>query len=408
MLFFIKEAAAQPHIFHVPKQHGDSTHLKISQPYLYDINNQLDMIDIAKEMVNSKATKRIDTGKEIYRTQVSALPAAGYTLQTGFAVIAFGNVVFFTHKDAEEKVSNITANVTYTQYSQWIIPMQSNIWTKNNKYNITSDWRYVNFPSLTYGLGMHNTLNDGYYIDYSAFRFHNTIYRDIARNFYVGAGYQLDYFWNVQEIDPPLGKKTDYQSYGLKQTETASGIALNVLYDSRQNSVNADNGIYSLLTYSYNPTFLGSTTNTQSLILDVRKYFKFPASSNNVLALWTYDWFTLAGNPPYLLLPNTGGDPASNSGRGYIQGRYRGKNSLYLESEYRFDITRNGLFGGVVFANMQSVTEPITNRFDVVAPGYGVGLRLKLNKFSKTNVGVDYGFGLGGSKGFFVNLGEVF
>ena len=36
------------------------------------------------------------------------------------------------------------------------------------------------------------------------------------------------------------------------------------------------------------------------------------------------------------------------------------------------------------------------------------GIRIKLNKYSRTNIAIDYGFGLGGSQGLFVNLGEVF
>ncbi|MBS1665333.1 MAG: hypothetical protein JST68_30095, partial [Bacteroidetes bacterium] len=66
------------------------------------------------------------------------------------------------------------------------------------------------------------------------------------------------------------------------------------------------------------------------------------------------------------------------------------------------------LLGGVVFANAQSFTEPETNRFQYIAPGYGAGLRIKLNKFSRTNLCIDYGWGTHGSGGFFVNLGEVF
>ena len=81
---------------------------------------------------------------------------------------------------------------------------------------------------------------------------------------------------------------------------------------------------------------------------------------------------------------------------------------LYLESEYRFGITGNGLLGGVVFANAQSFTEPGANRFTYVQPGYGLGLRVSLNKFSRTNLCIDYGWGTHGSRGFFVNLGEVF
>ena len=108
------------------------------------------------------------------------------------------------------------------------------------------------------------------------------------------------------------------------------------------------------------------------------------------------------------MLPNTGGDPYSNTGRGYIQGRYRGANMIYLEGEYRFGITHNGLLGGVVFGNAQSFTEQSSNTFETIAPGWGAGIRIKFNKFSNTNVALDYGFGLNGSSGIFVNLGEVF
>ena len=81
---------------------------------------------------------------------------------------------------------------------------------------------------------------------------------------------------------------------------------------------------------------------------------------------------------------------------------------LYFESEYRFGITNNGLLGGVAFVNLQNFSADISPTYNQIFPGYGVGLRLKLNKHSGANLCVDYGFGKGGSKGFFVNLGEVF
>jgi hypothetical protein len=83
---------------------------------------------------------------------------------------------------------------------------------------------------------------------------------------------------------------------------------------------------------------------------------------------------------------------------------------LYLESEYRFSFTRNGLFGGVVFVNGQSFSNypSDSNDYDVIWPGFGAGLRIKVNKHSNTNIAIDYGFGADGSHGLFVNLGEVF
>jgi hypothetical protein len=81
---------------------------------------------------------------------------------------------------------------------------------------------------------------------------------------------------------------------------------------------------------------------------------------------------------------------------------------LYLESEYRFRITNNGLLGGVVFVNAQSLSEWDTNKFQYVQPAGGFGLRVKLNKQSKTNIDIDYGFGKGNSHGLFINVGEIF
>jgi hypothetical protein len=81
---------------------------------------------------------------------------------------------------------------------------------------------------------------------------------------------------------------------------------------------------------------------------------------------------------------------------------------LYLESEYRFGITRDGLFGAVVFANAESFSAAPSNHLQSVQPGVGGGIRIKLNKKSNTNIAVDYGVGTQGSRGLFVNVGEVF
>jgi len=160
--------------------------------------------------------------------------------------------------------------------------------------------------------------------------------------------------------------------------------------------------------YRPNFTAFGSDGSWQMLMIDLRKYIPFPKRSENLIALWSYTWITFNGDAPYLDLPATAWDMSSNMGRGYIQGRFRSKNILYVESEYRFKISRNGLFGGVVFANAQAISDWPTNEFKTIAPGGGAGVRLKFNKHSRANVCIDYAFGQGGSQGVFVNLGEVF
>ena len=348
------------------------------------------------------------TRKTTGRYHVSLAPGIGYSLTTGFGAIIASNIAFYTTNSKDSKLSNIFADVVYTQNKQFIVHTQGNIWTKDNKFNIVTDWRYMKYPQKTYGLGGYTDEKNSYDQDYQYLRFYTTILKSIGNNFYAGMGYSLDYHWNISETGGDSTSISDAEAYGLSSKSVSSGLNFNILYDNRDNSINPDRGSYFSVLYRPSLKFMGSDTNWQSLRIDIRKYVRFPAQSENVLAFWSYNWLTLQGNPPYLDLPSTGWDPYNNSGRGYIQGRFRGKNMLYLETEYRFKVSHNGLFGGVVFVNVQSFSELSTNKFEVISPAAGFGARFKFNKHSKTNIAVDYGFGTGGSQGFFVNLGEVF
>ncbi|HEY4155798.1 MAG TPA: hypothetical protein VGM24_10235, partial [Puia sp.] len=338
----------------------------------------------------------------------SIVPAIGYTLSTGFAGILASNVAFFTSDPGKTNESNIAVQLVYSQYAQLTVPVLVNWWTRDNRYNIKADWRYYKYPQDTYGLGGHSSLDNDDEIDYSQFRIHQTVLKRIMANGYAGLGYFLDYHWNVKETGLPDGEPSDAFKYGLAAKTVSSGPVLDLLFDTRKNSINPEGGFYLDLLYRNNLKAFGSDINWQSLIVDMRKYFRLFPNSPNILAIWSYDWLTLSGKPPYLDLPATGWDTYNNTGRGYIQGRFRSENMIYLETEYRFIISRNGLFGGVAFANMQSFSDYPETRFSKIWPAAGGGLRIKVNKHSNTNIAIDYGIGIDGSKGFFVNLGEVF
>jgi hypothetical protein len=382
----------------------------MAQDTLHRTDNQLDLVDLGRSFLQGYHSRGADSlQQKEAKLHISALPVAGYTLQTGFAGVLSSNFAFYTSQNSQTNLSTILTSVTYSQYHQVIFPIQADIWTKGNKYNIITDWRFLHYPSITYGLGGNTAADSADNIDYGYLRLHQAILRTIGKNLYGGLGYDFDYFWNIRELEPSNQKPTGFESYGWTRNAVASGPSVHLLYDSRRNPINPEKGNYLSLIYRPNFTFLGSDNNWASLVMDARKYIPLPAGNHNVLAIWSYDWFTLGnGRPPYLLLPSTGWDPYSNTGRGYIQGRYRSLNMLYLESEYRFGITCNGLLGGVVFANAQTFTEPGSNQYAYIQPGYGLGLRISLNKFSRTNLCIDYGWGSHGSRGFFVNLGEVF
>ena len=189
---------------------------------------------------------------------------------------------------------------------------------------------------------------------------------------------------------------------------TSSGWVLPFLYDTRHNSVNPQKGFTSYFTYSFYLPGLGSDDSWQSLFWDVRKYFSLPAAKYRILAFRGYYWTITAGNPPYLDLPANRWEPIPGSAsRGIKQNRYRSNAILYFESEYRFGLSANGLWGGVAFASVTGPSEYKTQQFVNWHPAGGLGVRMKFNKYSNTNVTFDVGV----SKGFatvYLNIGEAF
>ncbi|MCX2483552.1 BamA/TamA family outer membrane protein [Pedobacter sp. MR2016-24] len=366
-----------------------------------------DLIDIAKSLFKIKPKPRIDTGEK--RIYFSALPIGANVPGGGRALITSTSAGFYL---GNRKTTNIS-NVTFTPYSNFKsrfgLPLRSNIWLKDNSWNILGDTRFLVYPQYTWGLGSgHN--DDKILIDYKYVRFYQSALKRIKPYMYVGLGYNLDYFINAKTSGADLEQFSGY-AYGTTagKNEFSSGVSLNLLYDTRNNSINPLPGCYLNIILRNNPVYLGSKTNWQSLYVDARKYIPLnkKAHQQNVLALWTYAWTGLSSAIPYLNLPSIGWDPYNRSGRGIEQNRYRGKGLIYFESEYRRDITNNGLLGFVVFANATAVTETEKNRFRNIHPAVGSGLRLKFNKSSNTNIAVDYGLSKGYS-GFMINLGEAF
>ncbi|WP_138482660.1 hypothetical protein [Dyadobacter bucti] len=371
---------------------------------------QKDIIDIFKQWKNKNKSDslnrvpKIRSGKPIF----SIVPALGYTLSSGLTGSINVNTAFYTSNPKTTNISSITTNFIYTEYKQMTIPVQANIWTRNNNYNFIVDWRFFKYPQDTYGLGSDTKLGDAFRLEYKHLRLHQSVLKKIGKSFFVGLGFFYDKRWDIRQEEDPEKKNEDIETYGLGRKSSSVGPVATISYDSRTNSINPLHGLYTNIQFRPNMKGLGSTSNWQSLVIDVRKYINLPRGSQNTLAFWNYNWLTIGGKPPYLDLPSTGWDPSNNIGRGYIQGRFRSTNLLYFESEYRFALTRNGLLGGVVFANAQSVSDWPSKNFKKIAPAGGFGIRIKVNKTSGANIAIDYGFGMDGSRGLFVNLGEVF
>ncbi|HEV2355527.1 MAG TPA: hypothetical protein VGR89_14860 [Puia sp.] len=373
-----------------------------------DYSKQRDLIDLAMMVIgkdpDARGSNMNATSRKLH---LSGSPILEYTTATGFTTGVAVAGAFLTGAASSTNVSSWVSAVKYTERKQFLAPVETSFWTTGNSWNFAGDWRYLHFPQDSYGIGGHTNPDDRYTITYKYFRFYEYALRNIGHHWYAGSGFQLDRHWNIAESNVPSGAVTDFQRYQPGSASTSSGLAVDLLFDNRQNSINPAGGAwYGNLVFLQNAKMIGSDGNWNSLMIDIRKYFA--AGKRNVLGFWFYSVLGLGGRAPYLDLPGTGTDTYNNTARGYEEDRYIGKRYIDLEAEYRFGITRNGLLGAVLFCNAGSVSDFGTNRFEVILPGAGIGLRIKFNKFSDTNACADYGWGIKGSSGFFGNLGEVF
>ena len=201
-------------------------------------------------------------------------------------------------------------------------------------------------------------------------------------------------------------------AHGLPlESQISAGPSLDLLWDSRDSFINADRGSFAKASYRLlYDGFLGGDSNWQRLTLDVRTYRAVSSSGRHRVAAWVFADLVVGGDAPYLDLPATGLDTYGRSGRGYGEGQFRGERLAYGEIEYRGSLTRNGLLGMVAFLNTTTVTNLASDErlFDSFATGAGAGLRLLINKRSKTNLCFDVGFGKQGSRGVYLGVQEAF
>jgi outer membrane protein assembly factor BamA len=355
------------------------------------------------------------------------IPVIGSQPATGFT---YGAVAQYTFKGkkADDKYSSVNLGATYTEKKQLIINVKNSVMLKSNKIFLSGDWRYYIFSQANYGLGSDiipkSYEDEGFNLDllkepmnYHYLKFHQTASWEIKNNYYVGAGVHVDWYTNIMDISLNIakGQLTDHYIYSKKyyfneNEYFVNGLSLNFLYDSRDNQINTNNGMFANINYRFNPAI--STNQYASSVLFMEYRYFLPLSKYNkqhVIGVWATGQFLTSGKVPYLNLPSIGWDQHSRSGKGYVQGLLRGQNLVNFETEYRFPISCNNLISGTVFGNLTSASDKDRNIkiFQYFQPAAGIGLRILIDKSTRTNLIMNYALGRQ-SKAFYLNAGETF
>lgn len=365
---------------------------------------------------------------------ISSNPTNGFLLGVG------GSFGWYMGPRENTKVSSAPFTIAVTSKSQLITFVKHNIYTKENNFFLQGDWKFYIYSQPTYGLGTNSPdtvgipnniswMGEGtdsviFPMKFNFIKFHEIFNMKIIGELYGGVGYHLDHYYSINdeyykqatdstpEMITPHSYYSNRVNFGTKGY-TVSGLSANFLYDTRDNQINPYKGIYANLNYRINPTFLGSSQNSSSLWLEFRTYVGLQKNKpRHLIGFWAFGEFTISGKVPYLTLPYLGDDQRARSGRGYTNGRFRGDHMIYGEVEYRFPIWPcTNIIGGVLFVNAVTTSnsdpDRTVNLFEYIRPGVGIGLRIMVNKYFRTNINLDYAIGKE-SSGFYFSGQETF
>jgi len=388
-----------------------------------DLHKQYDVSDLISDVLHPK--RKDDSLSK--RSAITVVPniAANPTIGFQFGIKAVAGKVLGNKPHTYMSVAATSASITTKGIIYFYFT--HNIFTPGNKWNFQGSLVASKSVTPDFGLGigrepdgsvddkiLANAGRKPYVWHSQYYKFFEKVYREVKHNFFLGGGIQFDIrrkLTNAKYDSIQVPYKIYNERFGFAQDHYfANGFLFNVEYITRDNPNRAYKGMYLDAGIRVNQTWIGSSRNAAQVTVDFRKYFSLSARNpEHVLAFWSWGSGVLAGAVPYFELPGTSRDPSFRSGRGYVAGYYKGTQFFYSETEYRFPITRNKLFSGVTFVNVETANDRVgTQLFEVWRPAAGAGLRILFNKSTRTNLCLDYAFGLNGSKGFFLNLNETF
>lgn len=358
------------------------------------------------------------TGWDYRKPMKAFAPVIGAKPSSGVLLGVAGNVAFYRGDPSTTHISSAVASLTISTKKQTALTERFTMFARDDRWRLEGDHRFQWTSLETYGLGTSADTRAGVQTEYDFFRLYQTAYYQFRPHLFAGAGLYFDNHANVEPTEEAEAEWVDspYVRYSTDHGlpldgQISAGPSVDVLWDSRDSFINPSHGLLAKASYrTLFDGFLGGDSNWQKLNLDVRTYANVSRDRRQTLAFWVFADLVVGGVAPYLDLPSTASDTYGRSGRGYSEGQFRGEKLAYAEVEYRATLMRNGLLGAVAFLNTTTVTnlQHDERLFDSFATGAGAGLRLLINKRSKTNLCLDFGVGKQGSRGVYLAIQEAF
>jgi outer membrane protein assembly factor BamA len=277
----------------------------------------------------------------------------------------------------------LTAVALYTEKKQVSTSLAVDRYWDQNRYHATGGAGYLYFPLTFYGIGNHTRKSDAESYTPQSESLYLNFSEHISSGFYVGGQYEFDY---TRIVRIQTGGNLDTNAVTGKNSGVSSGLGVTADWDTRDNILYPKHGRYYRLSFVPFSGVFGSHYAFTRLNFDLRQYFSFLRS--HVLAYQIYVNMT-TGDPPFYKMSVLGGP---NLMRGYLRRRFRDRDMLAFQTEYRMPLFwRIGIVG---FAGAGQVAHRIGDvRINDLKYSLGWGIRFLVDKKNHTNARLDMGFG---------------
>lgn len=327
-------------------------------------------------------------------------PTLAYAPETGVEIGASVLQLFRAKNDSLNRLSELQAFTFFTFNAQYGLWLDNAIYTDKEKWFILGRTRIQRFPMFYYGIGP-TTANNGHaVVDGFNVVFKQRVLRKIANNVFIGPEIDLQSLSGVTFEQPEQGS---FELPTGSGGSTNFGVGGALVYDSRHNVLNVRKGLFTELSFLHYRSSLRGNNGFNTVNVDIRSFH--PLGKRNVLALQVMGIFQ-TGDVPFNQLALMGGDMMM---RGFYTGRYRDKNMIAAQAEFRMlPFAFHERFGAVLFAS-SAVVGPHIGEMSTgnLRTAGGVGVRYLLFPKKDIYLRFDIGFSSDGLS-YYVFNGEAF
>ncbi len=299
--------------------------------------------------------------------------------------------------DSAARPSVAGATFIYSQKKQVLSSVALDRYWERNRYHFVGNAGYMKFPTVFYGIGSRTLDSNGENYTPKTTSVFVNVHKKIRNGLYVG----LQYEWNYTRIvKVKTNGNLDTNRITGENFGAASGLGAVAYWDTRENIVYPRSGSYHQFSVVPFAAIFGSRYKFVRATLDLRKYFTL--FGTHVFGYQIYA-NVITGDPPFYKMSLFGG---SNLMRGYFEGRYRDRDMLAFQVEYRLPVWwRFGLAGFAGYGDVAHTLDAF--RIHNFKYSVGWGIRFCIDKSSNANIRVDIAFGKNSAYPA-IGIGEAF